>query len=582
MKKKILGIFVCMLLIATALPIIGTAENIEIKYSLSFLLDTYDYVIITTSSLESALASFKDWKEAIGYSVKIVNVSWISSHYTGWDLVETIRNFLIDKYSEWSIDYVLIVGSISFVPMRYCFPNPNDLSTVTPTDYYYADLSSNWDSDGDGNYGEYGHDYPDFNAEVLVGRIPIDNPNIVEDICQKIIEYEQDDGLWKKKALSLGAILYYANENHEDIKRLDSAVLMEELRDEVYNPNGFSQTTMYEFSGLDPSNYSCDYALNHANVMTCWPEGYGIVDIDAHHYWTEDCSKRRVWAWDDGDGVPEDPELSEPIFLCSTDNISLDNNKPSIVFNGGCTSARPENLNNLGKSLLVHGAIAYIGATRVPRVRSFWDDESRGGGFSIEYYFMKNIINNGQTFGEALCNCKSYYRENLFFLGWGDYQNLYTFNLYGDPTVSLTVINPPSNLHCEGNLNWTGVKPGSTVTGNFTVRNVGYNDSLLDWEIIDQPGWGKWTFNPQSGVDLAIEDGDVIVEVTCKVPNVKNDELNGRVRIENLENPDDYCVLDVAIITPKNKPFIFNFPLLNWLFERFPNAFPILRYIVEH
>ncbi len=37
----------------------------------------------------------------------------------------------------------------------------------------------------------------------------------------------------------------------------------------------------------------------------------------------------------------------------------------------------------------------------------------------------------------------------------------------------------------------------------------------------------------------------------------------------------------LRVTIPKNKIFIFNFPLLNWLFERFPNAFPIIRYIVE-
>ncbi len=34
------------------------------------------------------------------------------------------------------------------------------------------------------------------------------------------------------------------------------------------------------------------------------------------------------------------------------------------------------------------------------------------------------------------------------------------------------------------------------------------------------------------------------------------------------------------VTIPKNKAFIFNFPILNWLFERFPNAFPMLRYIL--
>jgi hypothetical protein len=33
-------------------------------------------------------------------------------------------------------------------------------------------------------------------------------------------------------------------------------------------------------------------------------------------------------------------------------------------------------------------------------------------------------------------------------------------------------------------------------------------------------------------------------------------------------------------IAPKGRPAIFNFTLLKWLFERFPNAFPLLKYIL--
>jgi len=39
----------------------------------------------------------------------------------------------------------------------------------------------------------------------------------------------------------------------------------------------------------------------------------------------------------------------------------------------------------------------------------------------------------------------------------------------------------------------------------------------------------------------------------------------------------DWATLEVTM--PKNKVFNFNFNLLEWLFERFPNAFPVLRYI---
>ncbi|MFW6149157.1 MAG: hypothetical protein ACOC6D_04795, partial [Atribacterota bacterium] len=38
----------------------------------------------------------------------------------------------------------------------------------------------------------------------------------------------------------------------------------------------------------------------------------------------------------------------------------------------------------------------------------------------------------------------------------------------------------------------------------------------------------------------------------------------------------DWGTLDVTM--PKNK--VFNFNLLEWLFERFPNAFPILRHLL--
>ncbi len=40
----------------------------------------------------------------------------------------------------------------------------------------------------------------------------------------------------------------------------------------------------------------------------------------------------------------------------------------------------------------------------------------------------------------------------------------------------------------------------------------------------------------------------------------------------------DWATRDIKM--PKNKQFIFNFPLLSWLFDRFPNAFPILRYML--
>lgn len=129
---------------------------------------TYDYVIITTDELYSAIDSsmFLDWKAFIGYKVKIVNTTDDEiATQTGQDLPEKIRNFLREYYQSWGIEYVLIVGNHATIPMRYCYPDPTNhrfdifdyTSGEVPTDYYYADLSSSdsdsWDSDGDGYYG---------------------------------------------------------------------------------------------------------------------------------------------------------------------------------------------------------------------------------------------------------------------------------------------------------------------------------------------------------------------------------------------------------------------------------------------
>ena len=78
------------------------------------LTQKYDYVIITDDDLINSITSsgFIDWKESIGFTVKIVSItdSEIAGQL-GFDLAEQIRNFLRHYYTEWGINYVLIVGN---------------------------------------------------------------------------------------------------------------------------------------------------------------------------------------------------------------------------------------------------------------------------------------------------------------------------------------------------------------------------------------------------------------------------------------------------------------------------------------
>ena len=149
-----------------------------------------------------------------------------------------------------------------------------------------------------------------------------------------------------------------------------------------------------------------------------------------------------------------------------------------------------------------------------------------------------------------------------------------------DVDLSFALVAYANKVSCDGLLSWTDVKPGSTNTGTIYVKNIGNPGSLLDWEIDSYPEWGTWTFDPESGDDLTPEDGYVTITVTVTAPDEKNSDFNGEVTIVNVNDPSDSCTIDVSLATPKNKPFIHNFPLLTWLCERFPNMFPMLRHIL--
>jgi len=426
-----------------------TFSQLKQEISTSTLDEQCSYLIITTIPLENSLQFLKNWREiTTENTVKIINISWIESNYEGKDLPEKIRSFLQEKYVEWNLQYVLMVGSYRYVPMRVCYPDKEDHSpnTKTLTDFYYADLTGNWDADNDGYYGERDDDSPDFFPEIFVGRIPFDDPELIKGICQKIINYEQDTGPWKKNALLLGAILYFYNEdNNEATKRTDGSVLMEVLKNNLFEPNQYLVTTMYEKEGINPSSYPCDAPLNQENVIDYWENGYGIVTWNAHGNYLN--SIRKYWYEDDGDMVPEFSEIMKPPFIDSDDSLMLKDDQPSIVFSCSCSNSYPESPFNLGASMIDHGAVAFIGSTGISWTSEAWNNREDGGIQSIDYDFFDYLLNFEYTFGKSLYYSLQRYSTHYDWWGWKSYQNIYDFCLYGDPACSLvtyTSYSPPN------------------------------------------------------------------------------------------------------------------------------------------
>jgi hypothetical protein len=130
-----------------------------------------------------------------------------------------------------------------------------------------------------------------------------------------------------------------------------------------------------------------------------------------------------------------------------------------------------------------------------------------------------------------------------------------------------------ANLECEGSLSWDDVEPSATVTGDFEISNTGEQYSWLNWEITEVPEWGDWTFEPASGVDLS--DGySLTVDVDVIAPEDENEEFTGEIKIENSDDPGNFCIIPVELVTPCDAP-------VNSLLELLMQRFPFFAYLVE-
>jgi hypothetical protein len=129
------------------------------------------------------------------------------------------------------------------------------------------------------------------------------------------------------------------------------------------------------------------------------------------------------------------------------------------------------------------------------------------------------------------------------------------------------------NLDCSGSLTWTDVKPGATVTGSFTIQNIGNANSLLNWSVdTSLLTWGNWTITPSSGMGLTPEAGSITVQVSVIAPADKKQEFEGYVKVVNQNNASDFDTVPVTLTTPADYHAQGSF-LLQYLQNLFPRLF---------
>ena len=379
----------------------------------------HDFVIIALDSLVPAVQPLVDWETWKGRNVKVVTTTWINRHVRGYDLAERMRNFLRARYpsSVWGIEDVLLVGHYDDLPIRQ---TEQDTGYGKPaTDYYYAELSKpddlSWDKDGDHKWGEHS-DPVDFYNEVIVGRIPWSEPEIVRNVCERSVAFENtNDPAYKQSILLLGAFLWPTT---------DTAVMMEAKVAHRWMAD-WSVTRMYEEGH---SVYPCDLDLDFNNLWATWSTGeYAFVN----------------WA---GHGWPTVARLyygyghhMEPFVNCFTSRLTADDH-PSIVFALACSNADSD-YDNIAREMLGRSCVGFCGANKPAWARPKWDAPNDGGSATLDYLFTKYVTSADHTQGEAHARAMT----EMYTHGWWmypKYDRYVWWGLMGNPDLGLEPVAP--------------------------------------------------------------------------------------------------------------------------------------------
>ncbi|MBN1127608.1 MAG: hypothetical protein JXA71_01385 [Chitinispirillaceae bacterium] len=361
------------------------------------------YAIITTAAIAnglSALNGFVASKEARGFTVQIV-------HETTWGTTcHTLRTWLKNNYRSMNIKYVLLIGN----PHPTGGDVPMLMTGVTiPTDFYFAELSSNWDINNNGVYGEMTDINTtggiDQDCEVSVGRISCYNRNYadVDRILNKIVAYENESEAsarsWRLNVLFPSVLI------SETILGYGA---LEAIKNDFCTPRRWTWYRIYDRDyGVNPEQTPCSITA----VGNAWKaRPYGA------HFWSTHGNA-----------------TSASNVMNVTTAATMPSTHPSIVYQGSCLTAHPETAGNLAYTNLKNGAISTLASARISWANN--DPTGRNAdNEKIAYRYGKGVIGDSLACGDAVNYFRSYLTAKSTAGNWF-WQNMNNFCLLGDPSV---------------------------------------------------------------------------------------------------------------------------------------------------
>ncbi len=460
----ILSIHIYPLRYLPAKRILRFADEIKmsIRYVEKNILPGYaeeKLLIISPSDFLEELKPLKDYKESIGIETILVNPEEIynATYFpsTGRDEPEKIKYFIKNAIENWNIKYVLLVGNIDKLPVRYSHILIRNSNLSFITDLYYADIYnasggfSSWDTNNNNLFGEINKsiliDEVDLYPDIYIGRLLCNNSLEVKVLVDKIISYENEgfNQSWFKKLLvcggdtSTGLLM-----SLPELFLCGGIALEGEYKGEkvIDIMKGFTPIRLYASAFIPPLNIHDAEKLTVKNINNAINSGVGFVLFSGH-------GDPKRWAT----YLPFTYILLPPpkgyYGLDDIKKLANKNKLPLMVIEGcSCgdfskTTGCPTPFAWEFVKLETGGAIATIAATTssvTHRGKMCIEDTS---GYMITRIF--EAYNQGyHTCGSLLAEAQTNYISNIIEKGEHilpfDYLTVEEYILFGDPSLKIS------------------------------------------------------------------------------------------------------------------------------------------------
>ncbi len=524
-----------------------------------------EYAIIAPPTFTAGMEDLAEWHSKLGTRTKVYSLA-LAEAMAGDDQQERLHNFLVDLNSTSDhLKYVLLVGDHELIPSRRIYVGADTwhLDEYYYADSYYAGLESDWDTNGNGTYGEWGEE--DWTPDIMVGRLPIDDPGEISGMVDKIINYRTDpqSGDWIKEMLIWTSVMVPPNGDDYDAYKDNSYELYNKLKKTV--PSYINKINRQDYPELEGGTYNpANDNLSRSAVKNDFNRGAGLLTFGGQAYYDESAPPMdNALAHYSGLGT----DITWSILYNYEDCDTVGNGvKTPFAFIASCdtlnfTEADDSNLERWNTQQ-VGGVIGQIGSSGRSWRGESSGGESRGNWWMTERFWDLFFEKKGKA-AEAYFQMRydyateilpSFVEPNPTPIAHGIKCNLAGYNFLGDPALDIWFQKPKNLLNEEFHL-WDG-----DHTLQMAIKDQNLNpvpDTRVTIMFNDQFATAVSDENGNISLDYQLSQGDSVTvsflannhrirEKTVIVEASPSDlEFNGQIELTS----DTPAVGDILTIT---------------------------------